>query len=85
VTGDHDAKLGHEPHAVVHSIVGRRIDDLIDLAAKNRAEGLRQARVLREWLRRQRPPPQAQPGVREAIKELDILIDTIGKYDGAGG
>jgi hypothetical protein len=79
VRSDCTLDVDDDPPSIAKPAIGRSIDEILDLATKDRAKGLLRARRLREWLRRLNGSAQAHPDIQEVLQELDVLIRTLRK------
>jgi hypothetical protein len=68
-----------DPSSIIRPSAARRIDEILEVATKDRAAAIQKARRFREWLRRQKASKRAHPDTDEILRELDILIDTLRK------
>lgn len=79
MTSDINGEIDPALPSIIRPRIARRIDELLDLAIKDREEGIRMARRLREWLKRQGTYPAAHRDIPDVIKEIDVLIETFRK------
>jgi hypothetical protein len=59
--------------------MGQRIDQILDLAGKNKAQAIQEALRLRKWLEQQQTTGQAEVDRQAVLEEIKLLIDLIRK------
>jgi len=79
VTGTDHAPRVDDVDSIVKPVIGRKIDEILDIATKDPTEAIKSARRWREWLKRKIDNRQSHQDIPEVIKELSDLIGILRK------